>query len=134
MAACTTRCGSFQLIHDSTKVNPVSLNDFCLENVGCPRSSLGSRCRCYREPSRAEPSLENGRVIVASGIIPAGRPTSVCSTSRRLPSGVKRSRKEAVTKRRVGLRAFNDCIYRRGLATLTARKISSVFLNSRDAR
>lgn len=78
MAACTARCGSFQLLPDSTKANPVSLNDFCLENVGCPRFSLGSRCRCYREPSQAEQSLENGRVIVTPGIIPAGRPTSVC--------------------------------------------------------
>lgn len=41
MAACMARCGSFQLLPDSTKANPASLNDFCLENVGCPRSSLG---------------------------------------------------------------------------------------------
>lgn len=63
------RCGSFQLLPDSTKANPASLNDFCLENVGCPRSSLGAAApparpihrRCYRAES--ESSLENGRAL-----------------------------------------------------------------------
>lgn len=61
MAACVARCGSFQLLPDSTKANSVSLNDFCLENVGCPRSCLGAAVTESRVGP--ESSLKNGRVI-----------------------------------------------------------------------
>lgn len=71
-------CGSLQLLPDAAKANPVSLNDFCLENVGCPPppAPLGEppapirHRRCWARPNR---SLENDALSSRRKLFPVNR-------------------------------------------------------------